>query len=435
MQKYSYVYYILVFAIKLSFFIGFAMRFIRNSVFGVCLVVLADANKSLGLESKVIHLESSKHAGDSKFVSMESQKEQEATNPDDITVYFIRHAKSHWNAQGKLGQIAGTPTGSLEDAKLTATGRLQSLALRHWIDEGFDTDFFSIRLNEGEKPDIPLVYSDDTAKAEAGRIEGLILQNCEEGRQTGKSEERQYYNYCVDLMSSKDVSSLPTLSEKDRIMLNGSDDDDAVIAVSNLSRAILTSVIALKSRVSKAKARNSVYVLSCLQELGEGIDAKTSVPAGQLPPYQDLSGKGASSGSAKSLANDPTIFSPPDDVFNLEGNLGNQNGGLMESGAKIVSRAERYREFCVWAKDNYQEVDLIVTGHSSWLREFFIDKLPQDHPENRNKVEKMMTLHLPKIKLGNASVVKFLLRVDANGECIIVPGETHLVFGAFKLKE
>ena len=121
------------------------------------------------------------------------------------------------------------------------------------------------------------------------------------------------------------------------------------IATSNLRRALLTELIALRSRARRhvGSAPEVIHILSSTQELSGGEDARTRASSpGDVPEFDDWYNAG----------------------FEIRGhrNAGEENGIL-------VSFDQRLVRFCDEAQDIHARGfdRIILTGHSTWLQELF----------------------------------------------------------------
>lgn len=329
----------------------------------------------------------------------------EAVPKEGVTVHFIRHAESGWNIyqaeHGLFKQLFAQLDSSLKDARLTKRGVDQTMMLASFIQQGGCSKADRTQAwAESCLDRIPL-KEDISSKA---------IPDDEPGK-------------------SHAAGITPSCSCGEADFLNS--DAPAVIATSNLSRAILTGLIALKSRITKSST--PVLMMSLLQELGAGIDAKTDTPAhtfpdlrlgmyiiqekrrkerghGMLAPKSDISPR------SRYFRSNEEYFETVKARFDLNYSVGDFNSGILGPNA-----ATRFQNFCFWAL-HVSDKDIIVAGHSGWLLKFLQSHLPL---EGRNEVEDTVTHH----KLGNGSLITFKIVPDEKRVCRIVSGETQFVYG------
>jgi hypothetical protein len=276
-------------------------------------------------------------------------------------IVYIRHAESAWNASVKdVAQLLG---GFSTDSPLSRKGIQQSQSLAAWIDNA----------PEGQCVSGDSVVSSDDASSEA---------------------------------SCDNASAIRSM------MLS----DSTVWVSSNLKRALLTGVIALRSKLVSGPPP-VVNLLSALQEVSMGIDAQASVGAREIPDV------GWSEVELFRVHADDNVGSM-DIHIDVSNNIGNMNSVVAK-----VSSADRIRDFCNWL-NTQQSNDIVVVGHSTWLNEFFAaSNLAVDGLgffEDLNSAEIILTEG--RAKLGNASVLYFE-SVSVGAGCAFVPGKTQLVFG------
>ena len=123
-------------------------------------------------------------------------------------------------------------------------------------------------------------------------------------------------------------------------------------------------------------------------------------------------------------------------TFDGTGNKGN-NWAITRQGYNPMSNM--FGNFCRWVYDKATSEKLpttfVVSGHSSWLKRFFKAKLAKTGDVPLNLAELLLQGGKGtgyKIKLGNASMIKFELVVGVNGQCSITRGETQLEFGKWQ---
>ena len=396
---------------------------------------------------------------------------------------YLRHAQSAWNllkatSKGALGgwsKLKAQVGTAMVDAKLSKTGRQQSYQLRDWIirgghqaslanvpeldlahvlnwekperepdsDDEEDDDeedqryadrgaFSSVEAALGSNASAILTflqkYDGDAHKHKTAEIEEKILAHC--------PDLTNEFKHARETSDGSDVSSIPSLSEHVRTVLNGESAEPVTLAASILSRALLTELIALQPRFSRHPAEK-VHLLSALQELGGGVDAKASAQPCGVPVYTAMA-----RGDTEDRNSDtnPENFVLEATRFNTTGNIGGLNG---EGSVSQMSTEDRIRHFCDWALVQ-DTPTLVITGHSSWLRDMFRTILLHEERQKvprpmMNRAELLLTVDKPKIKLGNASVLEFDIefweRGLSNVYCRIVPRSAQLVYGVFEAKE
>eukprot|EP00475_Leptophrys_vorax_P028472 TRINITY_DN4119_c0_g1_i1.p1 TRINITY_DN4119_c0_g1~~TRINITY_DN4119_c0_g1_i1.p1 ORF type:complete len:346 (-),score=100.58 TRINITY_DN4119_c0_g1_i1:101-1138(-) len=146
-------------------------------------------------------------------------------------------------------------------------------------------------------------------------------------------------------------------------ILRGESQEDVVITVSNLRRAIQTAAVGLSLRTRKGKT-DKYLIMSALQEMSRNVDTQSWLPPRQ-PPNYDL-------GVDHIVKVDPKIF---------DGRFNNGNKKINSKGC------DRQKDFARWAFSQQQDVILVI-GHSLWFKNFFKNFLPQFslHESKKNKM-------------------------------------------------
>jgi len=184
-----------------------------------------------------------------------------------------------------------------------------------------------------------------------------------------------------------------------KILSGEKDAGSTILATSNLRRAFLTGLIALYYRKEKGQSE-TVHILSCAQEISKGDDAQSITPVESVPEV------------------DKGRYGERFDT-NPFPNRGDQNGWTVKTGAtRLVDFCRRLYLFYETGNRH-----MILTGHSSWLQKLIKKYLSEDG--NNILEERLKTRGL---KLGNASVVRFQMKLSDDG-CEIVRGSTTLIFG------
>jgi hypothetical protein len=132
-------------------------------------------------------------------------------------------------------------------------------------------------------------------------------------------------------------------------------------------------------------------------------------------------------------------------IFDAKCNWGNeQNDKMRKDGVARIAR------FCNWARKQ-TATKFVLVGHSSWLMQLYrnyyggSDRVLGYRPEKKKlptlrtlddkketaalNLEDLMRSNRQKIKVDNAGVVTFQLRVGGPEACEVVPGSTELVYG------
>ena len=308
------------------------------------------------------------------------EKEMPALQEDKtLTVYFLRHAESTWNRFTSQHSKLTTHEGwinenvpQLTDAHLSGKGIHGALEVRRWLENG----------------------------------------PCED----------------------------PQGADVDRCFLAGMTRDPkrkVVFATSNLRRAQFTTMVAFAKRmpgiVAGAVSKiSSMHILSSMQEITSNIDSKPVTPNGEIPWL---------------------TFENEYCPFRLEDV---RNFFVTQCDVQDENRAEVKRDtlmdFCWWARQQAVNgrpsvdpeelgtgiTDLVLTGHSIWIREFFRRFLPvEQYLPGRwaryywwGQTDLLMSAYSQ--KMSNEGIVKFQLRLPADGSCEIVPETAEFVRGGME---
>jgi hypothetical protein len=300
-----------------------------------------------------------------------------------VKVFFIRHGESTWNEvtdpdittkvllEGRKGKVRKYRY--LTDAHLSKDGIEESLEANHKIEHGCDDDG---------------IVSPQSFK----RWEALCF-----------------------------LSGLRGHLEKDR---------KALFLVSNLRRAILTALITFKHRILNVGGVDDtnevelsddfepipkMYVLSSLQETARNTDSVPLTPNGRIPW---LSFSDGPQNQCPFSLSDMRGFLVPD--------CGNKNENVPNEDGKI-DRKTRFDTFCDWVRAKLAEepdvTDLVITGHSMWLRELFQKYRPDD--------PLALKLSSNREKVSNNAIIEFNYWVG-DRECGIESNSAFLVSGEIK---
>ncbi|CAM9185913.1 unnamed protein product, partial [Ectocarpus fasciculatus] len=181
--------------------------------------------------------------------------------------------------------------------------------------------------------------------------------------------------------------------------------ESAVIASSNLRRALSTTTIALWPRIHRTKEK--IMILSSLQEISRNVDTKALADARALPVLDRIS----------SHCGDEGDF-VPEDVYDTSENHGNKTTAYYG-----IKRLKAFNEWAFLRK----ETTIIVGGHSLWFKHFFQTYLPfsSNHVSKNKKIVNSgvmaFTLHRWEDEFGAPSY-----RID--------PESFETVYGGFTTK-
>jgi len=147
---------------------------------------------------------------------------------------------------------------------------------------------------------------------------------------------------------------------------------DSIVCCSNLRRTISTATLSLWRRFARNKEK--LYILSSLQEIGIGVDTRTSLKAGEVPEPSNFE-------LQSDILNPASLKQFYQTRIDAVGNFGPKNEGV-EVNAKF-----RMLDFCRWCFTQ-QKHTVLAIGHSNWIRTFFSEFLPRKH-EHQAKNHKM----------------------------------------------
>lgn len=349
-------------------------------------------------------------------------------DPKEYLIYFIRHADSSWNEHKDGTRIA--PEIEAEIARLRGENpEAKNYKLKQDAEQIVQAricktmeaspDPTADTAGGGIKRDVNLRADGAIATIRRGvseRIFGKFID-------AGLSKRGVMQAMCLNKWIEKHCPAEPIGGdeEQDACHLRGRlDRERLVFVVSNLLRTRLTAMYGLGCIERQDELQ--FIALNFLQERGCNPDAR---PA-QIKVKNRIAKLG---GSAGKVQRDKT---PPMAVGSL--------------GSCSVQVAERIADMCEMAAETDERnafksfVDFVtttthpenpifvVTGHSSWLMEFYRLKLRESEDSRQaNDLE----IKLTRGKLGNASVIKFTLAVDGERSWI-VPDSTRLVYGYYK---
>lgn len=178
-------------------------------------------------------------------------------------------------------------------------------------------------------------------------------------------------------MSSKYILSL----------LNGREMKTGVV-VSNLRRAISTSILSLYHRL-KRRPFEKVYILGCMQEIGLNSDTKPLLFTKNHKPVLSRHEK-----------NSPLLVN-----HNMQNMYDNCLSTKYYKGdASDKTQQQRLQEFALWLFAQKKFLHVIAVGHSHWFQSFFRRYLPTDIEENE------LPANVRKAKIKNCGVVAFRIK-------------------------
>ena len=187
-----------------------------------------------------------------------------------------------------------------------------------------------------------------------------------------------------------------------------------VFATSNLRRAILTTLIAFWDRITgRDNQITEIHTLSSLQEMVTNIDSTPVTPPKQLPYLTFGNG------------NCPFVKQDMRNLFVTDCHIQDENAAPEDQKRDILV------DFCRWAAHRTvveNATDLVIVGHSIWIRKFFQRFLSAQAQVNAYEAGIRSKVH----KMSNEAIVRFDLKFDANGACEIVPNTTQMVRGGMK---
>jgi hypothetical protein len=119
----------------------------------------------------------------------------------------------------------------------------------------------------------------------------------------------------------------------------------------------------------------------------------------------------------------PFKLSEMKNLFKLD--CDNKNENVKNNKGEMDVRT-RLTDFCRWVHNKLQAdrdiTDLVITGHSMWIRQFFRMNAPKKTDETAQNMGDS------KLKLTNNAIVQFDLTVGPN-DCEIPKGKTYIIDG------
>lgn len=327
-----------------------------------------------------------------------------AGSPKVYKIYFTRHADSDWN-QHKDGKALSREKGYAPPRPDGIEGAARpALTPEDTARLNFERKFCS----EMDKPSDSLGSLDATKiqrsieKPKGGTFKAIAAKWWNSDYIDAKLSERgkMQANCLQEWVFTKCSEKNPDAC---RLQGQGQRGENLIFLVSNLRRTRQTAFEGYKCE-NDDMPKIEMHALSILQERGCNADAvPAETPAGATP-------EGLVEGRCKVIWN-------PVETQDLCSRPRETQMGV-------------YEAFVDYVKGYSGESDpiFIVTGHSSWLMEFFRSKLPD---EKNGVAPNALEIKLTRGKLGNASVIKFELAVDGD-KSWIVPSSTKLVFGYYK---
>jgi hypothetical protein len=345
-------------------------------------------------------------------------------------IYFIRHANSEWNYAKnngnklfrKLKGATNAITPVYKDTPLTDSGIKQSVDLYLWLNgDNKKCDNSNKDLESIWKTFWPNESVDDWVQPPSPKN-------------------------CQDVSAVQECSRNPKSREEITNLFNSK---LPYIAVSNLRRAIQTLIIVLNNQLFGSKNQLSVYILSALQEISHAGDASSKLGAHKKPKfYTKVEGSTLKHWfgnmndvypAAINIANKyigEGHLSLNDQKFNInsDNNFGDINGLIMNKRGP-----RRIEDFCKWAFDlnGDDDTNIIISGHSSWLQNFYIKSFTNDIDLNLSeKIMQIKNIDGVKVKLGNSSLLYFQIEENSTGMgCHVRPGTTRLLYGYWQISK
>ena len=323
-----------------------------------------------------------------------------------FTIYFVRHADSIWNAQ-KAGEAADTTDYSKVSCRFHNVGD------------------YTGALGPKEKP-----FDFKITTAGNGGVFKFIGKLRAGGAEI--ASEKFHAEFLDAPLSAKGIWQAKCLQkwigdacvsrgERDACTLAGFVDlQNQMLMVSNLRRTRQTFLYGFQNRclpdaVTVGDIPQSVSVVNALQEEGCAADARP-----------DLSN-----------AHFETDFE--------EADIPTPRKCSFISGMPIADacvdqnmKNNKFRQFIgqvSFPNPGNPNPIFIVVGHSTWFRDFLRSHIKSKPTDPANVVPNNLEHRLAKAKLGNASVVKFILETDSDtltDIARIVPGSTELIYGYVK---
>ena len=332
------------------------------------------------------------------------------------TVYFIRHADSVWNAYNDKTEV-----GEAFAREMFTPDKCET----------YEIDRRTDQFNAGKIKRGVVVQGTNTFGGVLQQGQMMLLQKYVDA---GLSPRGEWQSECLGRWiettcpASGSEAGL-SFDETDACRLAGVvDRERAVFAVSNLVRTQDTMQLAFKSTRCKddAPTETPVHVFDWLQERGCAPDARPASAAGDSAPA-----------APRASSKCPFDFSEAKSDICTKSTVEQNN---------VYDKMMQFVKSTADARDSTKPPIFFVTGHSTWLQEFFRAKLPVSSVEIQGKYrfqdlnDKLgpndNEIKLTKQKLGNASVLRFEVEIGEDvSKSFIVPGVTKLVYGYFKAEK
>ncbi len=379
--------------------------------------------------------------------SLEASRIAPADQPKTVTVYFIRHAQSFWNLKKAMKAMKamnnapgdmnteekklwnggnGDYGNNTPDVGLTERGFEQVKKLRDWWEA-------QSRCDDGTKCG---ECAENAVQCMAKQIRENAVKKC-----SAKTTKWFWESECIaddiwndpnyESHSSSDKSATQNCTSTDPKSLSGSI-NNVVFGVSNLKRAIETMLVFISGLGLSKEQKPVLHIVSHLQETSAGEDAQTTLEK-QKAPFSDRDDGGYSSALRYFGLNQGQSVPV---TFDVTENTGNQQfGGIVGS---IVGFGSRLDRFCGWLDTmaDDQHKTFVLSGHSSFLMDFFKHFLKDKKHKKINLAEKILLGGKGtglKLKLGNASMIRFQLKF-VEGKCQIVQKQTQLLYGEWQVQ-
>jgi hypothetical protein len=374
-----------------------------------------------------------------------------------VTVYFMRHAQSMWNVRK-----------AMRDWKKKKENK-DKPGPPEWAKDGQNNDIWEeehkkkkkrSKLFKNSDKDVPLTTRGieqvkklrDWWQAQSKCLEGPKCGECVENAVQCMNENiwpgQKYTADHSDESATQQCDSTDPKSLSGSILI-----DNVVFGVSNLQRAIETMLVFMSGLGLNEERKPVLHIVSDLQETSGGQDAQTTLPKGKVPfniddDNSDLEQKKKYSNALESFGYSKTSLPF---TFDGEANYGNQlAGGKLGEAGKFLGFAKafglRLDDVCGWlgSKTDDKHKTFVLSGHSSFLMDFFVRFLKD--ADIINLAEKILLGGEGtglKLKLGNASMIKFELNIAKTPrrlregfkiDCSIRPKSTQLLYGEWQVQ-
>ena len=348
----------------------------------------------------------------------------------DYTVYFIRHADSKWNEFKDKTPLQGEIDARLSELKEDNPSK-DTLELKNQAEKEIKQKVcaeMESGKNFGAPDSMSLVREVKAAKNNAlqfakRNVQAAALASFHDAELSDRGKAQAdclwewFRKMCVYKGSASDY--IPTDESIDACRVAGMVDvDKQIVLVSNLQRTKQTFIRASIHRCGTSPKQTSIKAKNFLQERGCSADARPTLSTsmsmvGSL--IRSISGIGAHQTTGSKC--------------NVEYELDETKQDICVQTTDIQNKVyDDFIDYIGRPHSGFTDNPIfVITGHSTWLRDFFRSKILADDAHPPNKLEILLTNE----KLGNASVIKFTVRIDETARGI-VPDTTKLLYGYVK---